>query len=487
MGFDFDHEQRRRLGYQLMDGINDYFSSLSGRSVQVPLSQRTFSDLQDALPEMGGDARAVLRDAMQELIAQGFHVPSANYFGLMNPTPTYMAVLAEALVAALNPQLASLARSQFASRIERETVRWIADRIGWETGARFEGTFTSGGNEANLSALLLALHYRFPEVKQQGLVSLGAQPIVYCSVEAHHSVEKAAVLTGLGQQAVRRISVTDKLQIDLNAFASQVEHDLDKGLTPLAVIGTAGTTNSGAIDPLAELAKFCAERGLWFHIDGAYGAALVMSEEFRHLLAGISQADSVTMDPHKWLAMPFAAGIFVTRHPELLEQTFGVETAYMPRIEHHDAKGEPLPPDFYRISTQWSRRMNSLKLWLTLKVHGRQGYEELMRRQMQLARVLEEELLRDGQFIQTGPGTLPILNLKLKVPEELRAAMHRELVAEVTEDGQYWISTTRVRGESVIRLMVISYLTEERHVKELAAIMNRAAKKLREALVESRG
>jgi len=476
MGFDFDHEQRRRLGYQLMDGINDYFSSLSDRPVQLPLAERSFADLHDALPELGEEAAVVLNEAMQELIHNGFHVPSANYFGLMNPTPTYMAVLAEALVATLNPQLASLARSQFASRIERETVRWIAERIGWQSNAAFDGTFTSGGNEANFSALALALHHRFPEVKQQGLVALGVRPTLYCSAEAHHSLEKAVILLGLGQHALRRIPVNSQLQMDVAALKTQIDADLAQGFLPLAVIATAGTTNSGAIDPLAELAAICHERGLWFHVDGAYGAALVLSDEYRHLLRGISAADSVTMDPHKWLSMPFAAGMLFTRHPQLLEQTFGVETAYMPRIEHHNADGTTLPPDYYRISAQWSRRMNSLKLWLTLRVHGRQGYEELIARQMKLARLLETELLASGHFELTSPSALPILNLVLKAPRAARSDLHRELVAEVTEDGMHWISTTRVQGESVVRMMVISYLTEERHITELAKRVSAAAK-----------
>jgi glutamate/tyrosine decarboxylase-like PLP-dependent enzyme len=476
MGFDFDHEQRRRLGYQLIDGINDYFSSLTDRPVQLPQAERTYADLHDRLPELGEEASIVLQEALEDLVHNGFHVPSANYFGLMNPTPTYMAVLAEALVATLNPQLASLARSQFASRIERETVRWIAERVGWESEAPFDGTFTSGGNEANLSALALALHHRFPEVKQQGLVALGVRPTLYCSAEAHHSLEKAVILLGLGQRALRRIPVNGALQMDVAKLTVQIDADLAQGFLPLAVIATAGTTNSGAIDPLEELAASCHERGLWFHVDGAYGAALVMSDEYRPLLHGISAADSVTMDPHKWLSMPFAAGMLFTRHPQLLEQTFGVETAYMPRIEHHNTDGSTLPPDYYRISAQWSRRMNSLKLWLTLRVHGRKSYEELIARQMKLARLLEEKLLASGHFELTSPAALPILNLVLKAPPALRSELHRALVAEVTEAGTHWISTTRVQGESVVRMMVISYLTEETHIAALAGRVIAAAK-----------
>src|SRR5438874_5765002 len=203
MSFDLDPEQRRRLGYKLIDRINEYFSSLPERPVQVPLEERSFTDLSNALPELGGDAAVILDEISRELIEQGFHVPSANYFGLMNPTPAYVAVLAEALVAALNPQLATLARSQLASKIEQETVRWIGERVGWDRP--FGGTFTSGGNEANFSALVLALAMKFPQVMNEGMQSIDGHPLVYASAEAHHSLDKSAGLLGLGRKAVRRI------------------------------------------------------------------------------------------------------------------------------------------------------------------------------------------------------------------------------------------------------------------------------------------
>src|ERR1051326_7827546 len=169
MPFDFDSETRRRLGYRLIDRLDEYFSGLSQRPLELPEKLGTFGDLGEPLPELGADAAAVLDSLCSDMAAAGFHVPSANYFGLMNPTPTYMAVLAEALVAALNPQLASLARSQLAARIERETVRWIGERVGW--GRPFDGTFTSGGNEANFSALAMALAMRFPQTVEDGLAS----------------------------------------------------------------------------------------------------------------------------------------------------------------------------------------------------------------------------------------------------------------------------------------------------------------------------
>src|SRR5215469_2759722 len=248
MSFDFDSAARRRLGYKLIDRIDEYFSGLPDRPVQLPLELRSFDELHDSIPEFAEDAGTVLDDICSELTVRGFHVPSANYFGLMNPTPTYMAVLAEALVAALNPQLASLARSQLASKIEKETVRWIGERVGWNTA--FDGTFTSGGNEANFSGLALALAAHFPRAMEEGVAAIGGQPVLYASAEAHHSLDKSAGLLGLGRKALRRIPVDKKIQLDPEKLEAQIKKDKSAGLIPFCVVATAGTTNSGAIDDL---------------------------------------------------------------------------------------------------------------------------------------------------------------------------------------------------------------------------------------------
>src|SRR5438876_9299591 len=201
MDFEFDSKARRRLGYRLIDQIDAYFSSLPDRAVQLPADQRTYGTLDDALPEMGEDPGKVLDEICREMVDEGFNVPSANYFGLMNPTPTYMGVLAEALVAALNPQLATMARSQLASKIEIQTLRWIGERVGWP--GDFSGTFTTGGNEANFSGMALALAAKFPDAIDDGVASIGAQPIAHTSVEAHHSLDKSAGLLGIGRKALQ--------------------------------------------------------------------------------------------------------------------------------------------------------------------------------------------------------------------------------------------------------------------------------------------
>src|SRR5246127_3611445 len=287
MGFDFDSETRRRLGYKLIDRIDEYFSGLSQRQVQLPEELRTFADLGEPLPEFGNDAADVLDNLCSNMTAQGFHVPSANYFGLMNPTPTYMAVLAETLVAALNPQLASLARSQLAARIEREAVRWIGERVGWDRP--FDGTFTSGGNEANFSALAMALATFFPQTVEDGLAAIEARPVLYTSAEAHHSLDKSTGLLGLGRKALRRIHVNSAAQMDTEQLDAQIVEDTAAGFAPFCVVATAGTTNSGAIDDLVTITDICKRHQLWFHLDGAYGAAAIFSDQHRDLVRGIER------------------------------------------------------------------------------------------------------------------------------------------------------------------------------------------------------
>src|SRR5258707_2060875 len=383
---------------------------------------------------------------------------------MMNPPPTYMAFLAESLVAALNPQLASLDRSQTASRIEAETVGWVGELVGWSTPP--SGTVASGGNEADHSALAMAFAVQFPGIIEDGLASIGAKPVFYASMEGHHSLDKSAGLLGLGRKSLRRIPVNERLQLNVQQLEATIKEDLESGKKPFCIVATAGTTSSGAIDEISRIHEICRRYNIWLHVDGAYGAAVLFSNRHRNLVRGIEHADSITFDPHKWLAMPFSTGLLLTRHPEVLERTFSVACPYLQK-----APAGTLP-DNRNISAQWSRRMNSLKLWLTLRVHGRRAYERLIDRQMRLAQSFARWVANSEYFELAAPQVLPILNLRVRsksgTPQKLDA-LHASIIEEVNRDGQRWISAATVNGQSVIRTMVISYLTEERHLKDLQA------------------
>src|ERR1700704_2207398 len=224
MNFDFDSQTRRKLGYQLIEVVDRFFTSLADRPVQPAAEDRIYPSRLSRLPETGEDPGHVLDQVCGELVDNGFHIPSAHYLGMMNPTPTYMAFLAEALVSALNPQLASGDRSQMASRSEAETVRWIGELVGWQTPPA--GTFTTGGNEANFSALAMALGAHFPDILENGIASVGAQPVFYASTEAHHSLDKSAGLLGIGRNALRRIPVNENLQLDAQQLEASINQDL---------------------------------------------------------------------------------------------------------------------------------------------------------------------------------------------------------------------------------------------------------------------
>jgi glutamate/tyrosine decarboxylase-like PLP-dependent enzyme len=349
-------------------------------------------------------------------------------------------------------------------------VRWVGELVGWP-GA-FGGTFTTGGNEANFSALAMALSHHFPRIIEEGVASIGAQPVLYASAEGHHSLDKSVGLLGLGRRALRRIRVNDRLQLDVQELDAAIKRDLASGNKPFCVVATAGTTSSGAIDDLPLISEVCRRHNLWFHVDGAYGAAVIFSDKHRSLVGGIEQADSVTFDPHKWLAMPFSAGLILTQHPEALSQTFSVPCPYLQKTTLSTL------PDNLSISAQWSRRMNSLKLWLTLRVHGRQAYQQLVDRQIELARGFADWVAASDYFELAAPQVLPVLNLRLRRhivgPQEL-SSLHSAIIEEVNRDGQRWISGATVNDQSVIRTMIISYLSEERHLQGLQSALQAAA------------
>jgi glutamate/tyrosine decarboxylase-like PLP-dependent enzyme len=341
-------------------------------------------------------------------------------------------------------------------------VRWPGE---------FNGTFTSGGNEANFTGLALALAAKFPDAIEEGIASIGSQPVLYASDEAHHSIDKSAGLLGVGRKALRRIRVNENVQLDPRILEQTIEADLASGKKPFCVVATAGTTNTGALDDLVAVAEICRRYDLWLHVDGAYGGSAIFSDQHRSLLRGIEQADSITIDPHKWLAMPLAAGVILTCHPEMLERAFAVAAPYMPKAA--ESKGL----DNSRISSQWTRRMNSLKLWLTLRVHGRKAYEEHIDRQLGLAQSFASWIRASEHFELAAPQVLPIVAFRFKAPtlsQPQLAGAHASIVEEVTCDGQRWISETQVNGHSVLRMMVISYLTEERHLHELSNALTEA-------------
>lgn len=294
-----------------------------------------------ALDDVAADVERMLRTWQVQ-------VTHPRYFGLFNPSVTLASVVADTLVAMYNPQLATWRTSPAANEIERHTLGWLAAKFGFPADAI--ASFTSGGAEANLSAVVVALTRAFPGYGEGGLRALSASPTIYLTGEAHHSFSKIAHMTGLGRTAIRTVATDRDLKIDLGDLARRVAEDRRRGFAPFMVVGTAGTTAAGAIDPLPALARFSRAEALWLHVDAAWGGAAIISPSLRGHLAGIDAADSITCDAHKWFSVPMGAGMFFCRHPDAVGEAFRAQTSYMP--------GKTAGPVFdpYTTSVQWSRR-----------------------------------------------------------------------------------------------------------------------------------
>jgi glutamate/tyrosine decarboxylase-like PLP-dependent enzyme len=408
-----------------------------------------------------GDLDAIGADVQRMLRSGNVLVTHPRYFGLFNPSVTTPSVLADLLVAMYNPQLAAWRTAPAANEIERHTLLWLAAKFGFP--ADTAATFTTGGAEANLTAVIAALTKSFPGYGDHGLRSLKAAPALYVTGQAHTAIHKIAHITGLGRSAVRIVAVDRDLKMDLADLAKKVAEDRRNGLAPFMVIGTAGTTGAGVIDPLRELAAFCQAERLWFHADAAWGGAAILSLKLKSYLAGIEAADSITCDAHKWFSVPMGAGMFFCRHPEAIAEAFRANNTFMPG---HIDEGSADP---YTMSLQWSRRFMGLKLFFALAQLGESGYVNMIEHQTRMGQVLRESLVREGwRVINKTP--LPVVCFtrdRLDIPKFVASLLKHQIV---------WMSTVQIDDAPAIRACITSFRTQETDIADIVQQMNRFIK-----------
>jgi glutamate/tyrosine decarboxylase-like PLP-dependent enzyme len=400
----------------------------------------------------------VVADVEQMLKTWQVQVTHPRYFGLFNPSVTLASIVADTLVAMYNPQLATWRTSPAANEIERHTLGWLTGKFGLPADA--VANFTSGGAEANLSAVIVALTRAFPDYGEEGLRQLAASPTIYLTGEAHHGFEKIAHMTGLGRRALRKVAADRDLKMDPGDLARLVAEDRRSGFAPVMVVGTAGTTAAGAIDPLPELADFCRSEDLWFHVDAAWGGAAVVSPRLRPHLEGIGDADSITCDAHKWFSVPMGAGMFFCRHADAVGAAFRAETSFMP-----GKTGTVFDP--YTTSVQWSRRFIGLKLFIALAQLGESGYIEMIEHQARMGDVLRNSLKSAGwRVVNTTPLPLVCFTRHGLVASRFLAALHERQIA--------WMSEVRL-GDSdpVMRACITSFRTTESDIDWVVREMGR--------------
>jgi len=470
-----DAGTRAELWRKLVDAVEAYATKLEAGRVTPPLDPAM---LRASLARFDFSAPVGAFDAFDFLV-EGLwkfqtHTPHPRYYGLFNPAPTTMGIAGDALVAAFNPQLAAWSHSPLAIEIEQHLVRAFGARFGYDP-ARTDGTFASGGMEANHTAVLTALVQKFPEFSSLGLRALGAQPVLYVSTEAHHSLLKAARMCGLGTDAVHQIPVDHSLCMDPEALESQISRDRAQGFAPFLVVATAGTTSAGAIDPLPAIAEVAEREELWLHVDAAWGGAAALVPELRSLLEGIERADSITFDAHKWLSVPMGAGVYITRHVDILKTTFNIAQTYMPR----EAAGLDVV-DPYTHSMQWSRRAIGLKVFLSLAVAGWEGYATAIRHMVAMGALLREQFEASAwQVVNKTP--LPVCCFVDARHGAGRAEDYLHKIAmQVVGSGKAWISTTLLAGSTpVLRACITNYRTEAGDIAALIAALEEARSQIR--------
>lgn len=402
---------------------------------------------------------------VSELLRDGIvHTPSPIYFGLFNPAVTEAAVAGDALAAAYNPQLAAYSHAPAVQEIERLTLRSLADRMGLPMGT--VGHFTSGGSEANHTAVLLALTRAFPNFDEEGAGSLAGQARLYVSEIAHDSFSKIAHACGIGRRAVAKVPVDGDLRLDGRMLREMIARDREDGMLPFLVVGTAGTTSAGAIDPLSEIALIAREEGLWFHADAAWGGGALLSPQRHALFAGIERADSVTCDAHKWLSVPMGAGMFFTRHADVQAATFRVSAGYMPARSDHGI-------DPFLSTMQWSRRTIGLKVAVSLANLGWAGYEEMVERMFSLAGELRERLLAAGWVIRN-TSLLPLVCFSHPTIESGETTFE-QVLAGIYAENAVWISIAPLAcGARALRACITSLHTRSEDLETLVAVCERA-------------
>ena len=387
------------------------------------------------------------------------HMTHPRYFGLFNPAPAFPALCADRIVAAFNPQLASSKTSPAAVEIEAHVIRAVARRAGLPPGTA--GHFTNGGSEANYTALICALTRSNPAFANDGVRAFSGAPVFYVSRESHLAWLKIAHQAGVGRSAARLVATDGSGRMDAKALAGAVNADLAQGRVPVMIAATAGTSNAGMIDPLVACAEVARTNGLWYHVDAAWGGALIASDRLRGVLAGIEGADSVTIDAHKWFSTTMGCGMFITRHAAVLSDAFQVSVSFMP------SNVPGLDP--YVTTMQWSRRFIGLRFFLSLAAAGWGGYGAHVERSIELTGLAERQLAAKGWRI-ANRSLVGVLCVEPPGSGDVRA-----IVSRVVASGRAWVAPAQFEARDTVRICVTHGETTTGDVAELVNALLAAA------------
>jgi aromatic-L-amino-acid decarboxylase len=462
-------EAFRALGHRLVDRLADFLAELPGRRVHPGTG---VADLRRALggaglPEEGTEPAAVLDEAARFVLDQSLFNGHPRFMGYITSSAAPLGSLADLLASTVNPNCGGFPLSPAGTLIEEQAVHWIAELLGLPAGTG--GLLVSGGNMANMVAFWAARAARAGRDVRAGGVGDGPRLTAYCSSETHTWIQKAADLSGLGTDSVRWIPVQSDQRIDVGAVAARIAADRAAGCQPFLLVGTAGTVSTGAVDPLAGLAALAKAEGLWFHVDGAYGAPAVIAPGTPADLAAMAEADSVAIDPHKWLYAPLEVGCTLVRDPATLAGAF----SYHPVYYHFENVGEDVPPNYYELGPQNSRGFRALKVWMGLRQAGRRGYATQIADDIRLAGELYA--LADGHpELEAATTGLSITTFRYVPPGADRSgdpaalnALNERLLERLQQGGRAFVSNAVVGGRFLLRACIVNFRTDRDDLQAL--------------------
>ena len=478
--FDDFVEQHKTLSSLVPEAVLEFISTLDTRRVAPEATVNQLVEMFDEpLPENGIAIGQIVDRFRTQVAPNAMGVPSPRYFGQFNPTPLPIGVWADTLASVLNQNAGAWRNGPTSATIEARVLRWLCDLLGY--GPESYGTLASGGSEANLIALKCARDSAHREIKSIGVRVASADLIIYASEQCHYSIEKSADILGIGRDLVRKIPTDDQFHIKLDALRDAIESDRAAGKIPCCIVGVAGSTSTGVLDSLPELAAIARENDCWYHVDAAYAGALAFSDKHQSKLNGVELADSITIDPHKWMFVPFACGATLVRGGKrVLRDAFDITVEYLAE----DRGGADVEFDFFRYGQMGTRRFNSLKLWMALKFMGRKGYAEIVERQIDLTTHLAHRIEQLDDFERVSPVETAVCCFRFvpRVAAPMSEAdldtLQGKLQQQIERSGEAWLTTTVLKGRRVMRVNVNSFLTEKRHIDDLVELLERSGRQL---------
>lgn len=454
-----------RAGGLLTEFLRDYERCAPAGRVVPEIDRAALAALAEReFPEEGVGVERLFEEIRSTIAPNSTAIAHPRYLAYVLPAPNGIAPFAEAVAAALNQNCNIWQLSPAASVVERKVVSWLAGLFEYPAAAG--GVLTSGGSMATEAALAVALNDRRPEFRRAGLQGGRAPLVVYTSEEAHRSVEKDAVILGLGQENVRTLPVDEAFRMRVDALAAAVEADRQAGKEPFCVVATAGTVNTGAIDPLEEIAEYCRREGLWLHVDGAYGALFVLSQRMRGRLLACGLADSITLDPHKLLFAPLEAGCVLVRDRAKLRRTFHFPSPYL--TEREDA----LLTNYLEYTPQLSRSFKALKVWCALECFGVRAFRAAVDRQLDLAQYMLDRIEAEPRLEAMAPVTLSAVCFRLR---EASDPENQAALARLVNEGTALLGPVRIRGRWGMRACFDNFRTRREDVDLVVERLARGA------------